>query len=76
MLMLLQIVFIDQSRDMYVRAVASNGPAVKMASMVDCALWHDSVGMLAYIADHKLVCSCCHQLLTGYCLHLDVYYMT
>lgn len=23
--------------------------------MVDCAHWHDTVGMLAYIADHKLV---------------------
>ena len=56
---MLQVVFIDQSRDMWIRAVAGKGPAVKLASMVDCALWHSSVGMLAFIADHKLVsCSC------------------
>lgn len=53
------MVFIDQSRDMWIRAVAGKGPAMKLASMVDCALWHDSVGMLAFIADHKLVsCNC------------------
>ena len=40
---------------MWIRAVAGKGPAVKLAAMVDCALWHDSVGMLAFIADHKLV---------------------
>ncbi|KAL3133954.1 Intraflagellar transport protein 80 [Trebouxia sp. C0010 RCD-2024] len=50
-----QVVFIDQSRDMWIRAVAGKAPAVKLASMVDCALWHDSVGMLAFVADHKLV---------------------
>ena len=53
------MVFIDQSRDMWIRAVAGKGPATKLASMVDCALWHNSVGMLAFIADHKLVsCNC------------------
>ena len=56
---MVQVVFVDQSRDMWIRAVAGKGPAVKLASMVECALWHDSVGMLAFIADHKLVsCNC------------------
>lgn len=54
-----QVVYIDQSRDMWIRAVGGKAPAVKLASMVDNALWHDSVGMLAFIADHKLVsCTC------------------
>lgn len=40
---------------MWIRGMASKGAAVKLASMVDCATWHDAVGMLAFIADHKLV---------------------
>ena len=47
--------FIDQSRDMWIRGMANKGAAVKLASMVDCATWHDAVGMLAFLADHKLV---------------------
>ncbi|DBA75301.1 hypothetical protein WJX77_003211 [Trebouxia sp. C0004] len=50
-----QVVFVDQSRDLWIRPVAGKSPVVKLASMVDCAVWHDSVGMLAFIADHKLV---------------------
>ena len=49
------MIFIDQSRDMWIRAIADKGLAVMLASMVDCALWHNSVGMLAFLADHKLV---------------------
>lgn len=45
----------DQSRDLWIRPVAGKSPVVKLASMVDCAVWHDSVGTLAFIADHKLV---------------------
>lgn len=52
---MLQVVFIDQSRDLWIRSMAGKGPTVKLASMVDCACWHDTVGMLAFIADHKLV---------------------
>lgn len=61
-----QVVFVDQSRDLWIRPVAGKSPVVKMASMVDCAVWHDSVGMLAFIADHKLV-----GLLV--CLHVQLY---
>ena len=50
-----QVLFVDQSRDLWIRAVTGKGPVVKLASMVDCAVWHLSVGMLAFIADHKLV---------------------
>lgn len=50
-----QVVFVDQSRDLWIRPVAGKSPVVKLASMVDCAVWHDSLGMLAFIADHKLV---------------------
>ena len=49
------MVFVDQGRDLWIRAVAGKGSVVKLASMVDCAVWHDSVGMLSFIADHKLV---------------------
>jgi len=64
--MVLQVVFVDQSRDLWIRPVAGKGPAVKLAAMVDCAVWHDSVGMLAFIADHKLV-----GLFV--CLHVQLY---
>ena len=50
-----QVVFVDQSRDLWIRPVVGKSPVVKLASMVDCAVWHDSLGMLAFIADHKLV---------------------
>ena len=60
------MVFIDQNRDMWIRAVAGKGPAVKLAAMVDCAVWHDSVGMLAFIADHKLVNLCCIHFCNSY----------
>ncbi len=54
-LMVFQVVFVDQSRDLWIRPVAGKSSVVKLAAMVDCAVWHDSVGMLAFIADHKLV---------------------
>ena len=54
----LQVVFVDQSRDLWIRGLYSKCAAVKLASMVDCAVWHDTVGMLSFIADHKLVRSC------------------
>ena len=55
MLFGIQVLFVDQSRDLWIRAVTGKGPVVKLASMVDCAVWHLTVGMLAFIADHKLV---------------------
>ena len=55
MLFGVQVLFVDQSRDLWIRAVTGKGPVVKLASMVDCAVWHLTVGMLAFIADHKLV---------------------
>ena len=61
-----QVVFVDQSRDLWIRPVAGKSPVVKLASMVDCVVWHDSVDMLAFIADHKLV-----GLLV--CLHVQLY---
>ena len=54
-LTLLQVVFIDQNRDLWTRSIVGQRPAVKLAAMVECVQWHDSAGMLAYIADHKLV---------------------
>ena len=47
--------YVDQSRDLWIRSVAGQRSAVKLAAMVECAVWHDSAAMLAYIADHKLV---------------------
>ena len=54
--------FIDQSRDLWIRGVYSKAAAVKLASMVDCAVWHDTAGMLAFIGDHKLVSPRCIYL--------------
>jgi intraflagellar transport protein 80 len=49
-----QLAFIDSNRDLHLLDVGSRA-VVKLASMVDSAVWHDTSNMLAAVADDKLL---------------------
>ncbi|KAK9814722.1 hypothetical protein WJX72_010508 [[Myrmecia] bisecta] len=50
-----KVVFVDRNRDLYVRRVSKGGALVKLAPMVESAVWHDTAEMLATMTDQKLV---------------------
>lgn len=49
-----QLIYIDRNRDLYILPVMKRGP-VKLAAMVDSAMWHDATGMLAAMVEQRLV---------------------
>ena len=57
----MQVVFIDRNKDMWMRRALQGGRPLKLAAMVDCAVWHASVDMLATLTDHRLVSVCPQQ---------------
>jgi intraflagellar transport protein 80 len=60
-----KIYVLDRNHDLYVASAnvtktpnpsgQNSNPLIKIASMVDCALWHDSTEMLAAVSDGKIV---------------------
>ena len=54
----MQVVFVDRNKDMWMRRALQGGRPLKLAAMVDCAVWHASVDMLATLTDHRLVSAC------------------
>ncbi|MEW5301900.1 MAG: hypothetical protein WDW36_004725 [Sanguina aurantia] len=48
-----QLTYIDRNRDLYILPVMKRGP-VKLAAMVDSAMWHDATGMLAAMVEQRL----------------------
>ena len=69
---------LDRNHDLYIALInppsaaaggkgGRKGPAVpsmiKLASMVDCAIWHDTTDMLAAVCDSKVTvwCASCHR---------------
>ena len=65
-----QVVFVDRNKDMWMRRALQGGRPLKLAAMVDCAVWHASVDMLATLTDHRLVSLCTqHCSLTCKTIH-------
>lgn len=50
-----QVAFIDCNRDLYIANVMRPDDVLKVASVVDSAVWNDACDMLATITDNALV---------------------